>query len=125
MAHDICWIELTTDNQDAAKGFYGELFGWTYEESPMEQGGEYAMFQPQAGGPGGGIMTRPKPEMPTAWMPYVAVDDLDASVDRVKALGGTVHMGPTPVADFGAFAVIADPSGGVMGLWKSTCCEEK
>ena len=119
MAHDFCWVEMTTDDPEAARTFYGDLFGWNYEVMKMEQGGDYAMFQPAAGGPGGGIMGKPAPDLPNAWMPYVAVDDLNASIDRVKELGGTVCMGPMPVKDFGSFAVIADPVGGVIGLWRS------
>jgi predicted enzyme related to lactoylglutathione lyase len=121
MAHEFCWMELTTEDADKAKAFYSDLFGWGYEESQMEQGGVYSMFEPKAGGPGGGIMAKPMPEVPTAWTPYVAVDDLEASVGRVTELGGTVHMGPTPVPGHGAFAIVADPTGGVLGLWR---CEK-
>jgi len=119
MAHDFCWIEMTTDNPAKAREFYGELFGWSYEEKAMEEGGAYAMFQPEAGGPGGGIMAKPMPDCPTTWMPYVAVDDLEGSVARAIDLGGSVHVGPTPIPGFGAFAVVADPTGGVLGLWKN------
>ena len=77
------------------------------------------MFQPAAGGPGGGIMAKPMPEVPTAWMPYVLTEDLEASVKRAEELGGTVHVPPTPVTEHGAFAVIADPAGGVIGLWRN------
>ena len=119
MASEFCWIEMCTDDPGAAKSFYGELFGWSYDEMETEQGGTYSMFEPTAGGPGGGIMAKPMPEAPTAWMPYVATDDLQASVARVTELGGTVHVEPTPVPGHGEFAVIADPSGGVIGLWKT------
>ena len=119
MAHEFSWIELTTDDTGAAKGFYAELFGWSFDELPMDNGGVYSMFQPAAGGPGGGIMAKPMPEVPTAWMPYVLTEDLEASVKRVEELGGSVIMGPTPVPGHGIFAVIADPTGGVIGLWKT------
>ncbi|MCP4898152.1 MAG: VOC family protein [bacterium] len=120
MVNEFCWVEMTTDDPNAAKGFYRDLFGWKYEEMPMEGGNVYSMFQPETGGPGGGIMAKPCEDAPTAWMPYVGVDDLVASVERVKELGGVVHMGPMPVAGHGEFAVIADPTGGVLGLWHST-----
>ena len=123
MAHEFCWIEMTTGDPTAAREFYGKLFGWKYDEESMENGGTYAMFQPEAGGPGGGIMAKPSQECPTAWMPYVQVDDLEASVARVKELGGAVHMGPAPVKEHGHFAVVADPSGAAIGLWK--CAENK
>lgn len=119
MANEFCWIEMCTDNTEAAKNFYGELFGWTYDVMEMKEGCTYSIFEPKAGGPGGGIMTKPIAEVPNAWTPYVATDDLEASVAKVVELGGTVHMGPTPVPGHGSFAVIADPAGGVIGLWKT------
>jgi len=119
MAHDFCWIELSTDDQEAATTFYSKLFGWSFDDHAMPQGCSYSMFQPAAGGPGGGIMPRPCPETPTAWLPYVAVDDLEAAVAKVTELGGTVRMGPTPVQEHGSFAVVADPSGGTIGLWRT------
>jgi predicted enzyme related to lactoylglutathione lyase len=121
MAHEFCWVEMTTDDTEAAKTFYGKLFGWTYNETALSQGGVYSAFQPSAGGPGGGIMAKPMAEVPNAWMPYVLTDDLDASAAQVSGLGGTVLVGPTPVPGHGRFAVIADPTGGVIGLWK---CDE-
>lgn len=124
MAHDFCWVEMTTDDPNAARSFYGELFGWSFDEMPMDEGKIYAMFQPKAGGPGGGIMAKPCPDAPTAWMPYVAVDDLPVAVGKVEELGGKVHMGPTPVPGHGEFAVVADPSGGVLGLWHTTKSED-
>ena len=42
MAHEFCWIEMTTDNTEAAKSFYSELFGWSYDNIEMDQGGTYS-----------------------------------------------------------------------------------
>jgi predicted enzyme related to lactoylglutathione lyase len=64
-------------------------------------------------------MAKPCEESPTAWMPYVLVEDLNAAVAKVTELGGQIHVGPTPVKDHGEFAVVADPSGGVLGLWRN------
>ena len=118
MAHEFCWIELATGGVDAARSFYADLFGWSFTEAESESGA-YSMFEPAAGGPGGGMMAKPSDDVPTAWMPYVAVDDLAASVARVEELGGEVRIGPTPVPGHGELAVIADPSGGTIGLWRS------
>ena len=45
MANEFSWIELTTDNTEAAKSFYGELFGWGCEEMTMEQGGVIGLWR--------------------------------------------------------------------------------
>ena len=116
--HEFCWVEMVTEDSKAAQSFYGDLFGWSYEGVPMQNGQQYAMFQPEAGGPGGGIMHKPDPRLPTTWMPYVAVADLEAAVAKVATLGGSVQVGPTPIPGRGSFAVIQDPTGGVIGLWR-------
>lgn len=42
---DFCWFELATSDQAAAKKFYGELLGWTADDSPMGPGAFYTTFQ--------------------------------------------------------------------------------
>jgi len=117
--HEFCWVEMVTDDRTAAQSFYAELFGWSFEEVAMAGGGHYAMFRPVAGGPGGGIMHKPDPSLPTTWMPYVAVADLEAAVAEAGRLGGSVQVAPTPIPGLGSFAVVEDPTGGVIGLWRN------
>ena len=37
------WIDLSTTDPDAARAFYGAVFGWSFEVNPTDQGGEYIM----------------------------------------------------------------------------------
>ena len=47
------------------------------------------------------------------------VDDLDAYLARAEQLGGTQIVPPTPLpGDFGTIAVVTDPDGNAVGLWK-------
>ena len=39
------WAELATSDQDAAKRFYSQLFGWTYSDQPLGDGQTYSMAQ--------------------------------------------------------------------------------
>jgi predicted enzyme related to lactoylglutathione lyase len=117
MANKFCHIELTTVDPAAAKEFYGSLFDWKLEDMPMGDS-TYTMIS-TGEEPGGGIMAPPMPEVPTAWMTYVEVVDVAASVARAKELGGAVHVDKTPIPDMGFFAVIADPTGGVIGIFES------
>lgn len=114
MANDFCHIELATDDPDKAKSFYGKLFSWSFQAMP---GSPYTMIDPGEG-PGGGVMAKPMPNVPTAWMPYVHVNDLDSTVQTVPALGGTVIVPKMPVPGIGHFAVIQDPTGGVIGVFQ-------
>jgi predicted enzyme related to lactoylglutathione lyase len=52
------------------------------------------------------------------WLPYIHVDDADAVVARARKNGGTIMMGPDDVPDIGRFAVIQDPTGGVLAVMK-------
>lgn len=116
MTHnDFSHIELATDDPKKAQKFYGGLFGWSFEDiPPLGTCLPYTMIQPGAG-PTGGILSKPQPEIPTAWMPYVQVEQMESDLEKTKALGGEVLM---PVTEFpgGRFAVIKDPTGGVIGL---------
>jgi hypothetical protein len=69
----------------------------------------------------GGVMTLPeeaqKMGTPPHWMAHVEVDDVEASVAKVKQLGGKVHVPPTDVPTVGRFSVIADPQGASLSLF--------
>src|ERR671916_865571 len=55
------WVDLGTSDPDAAKRFYGELFGWQVEDAgPVEETGGYAVFPPPGPqGAGGGAPAGP------------------------------------------------------------------
>lgn len=42
-----CWIELHTTDQNAAKSFYGSLFGWALQDMPMGPDDFYTIFTAQ------------------------------------------------------------------------------
>jgi predicted enzyme related to lactoylglutathione lyase len=68
----------------------------------------------------GGLMPIP-PEaagVRPAWMGYIAVDDVKAYADKVKAAGGAIHRPPTDIPNVGTFAVAGDPSGAGFLLFK-------
>ncbi len=67
---------------------------------------------------GGGMMPTPAPGVPTAWMVYVQVADVAAAAARAEEFGGVVHMGKTPIPSHCFFAMFADPTGGVIGVWE-------
>jgi predicted enzyme related to lactoylglutathione lyase len=116
MANPFVHIELTTDDLGKAKEFYGKLFTWTLEDMPMPNG-TYTMLK--AGeGPGGGMMKKPSPEVPTAWLPYVQVDSIDETVAKAKKLGGKIMKDKTAIPKMGSFAILIDPTGGAIAVWE-------
>lgn len=114
------WYELMTTDVAAAKTFYTGLIGWGTQsmEGPMD----YTMWT-VGDNPVAGMMDLPeearKMGAPPHWLGYVSSDDLDASLAQVSALGGNVLVPVTEIPGSGRFAVFADPSGGVLGLYHS------
>ena len=116
MANPFVHVELNTTDVAKAKGFFSQLFDWKLEDMPME-GGTYTLIH-VGEGTGGGMMKHPMPGAPSMWLAYVLVDDIDAATKKVKALGGTVMKDKTEVAGMGWLAIIVDPTGAHLGLWK-------
>jgi predicted enzyme related to lactoylglutathione lyase len=119
MPNPFVHVELATTDLAKAKAFYGALFDWKLDDMPMGPD-TYTMVGvgENAYGIGGGMMKVPMPGMPSAWLSYVAVDDVAAVVAKAKSLGAKVLKDVTPVPGYGSLAVIADPTGAVIGLWK-------
>ena len=116
MANAFVHVELNTTDVSKAKAFYGKLFEWTLEDTPM---GADAYTMIKVGkGTGGGMMKHPMPGAPSAWLPYVEVDDIKAATQKAKSLGATVLKDVTEVMGAGWFSIFTDPTGAVLGLWK-------
>jgi hypothetical protein len=114
----LCWTELATRDIKAAEQFYTSLFGWTAKHGT--DGMEYTELA-NGGKQQAGILpiTPRMGNMPTAWTPYFAVTDVDATSAKAKELGGRVYMGPQDLPKVGRFAVLGDPQGAVFDIFKS------
>jgi predicted enzyme related to lactoylglutathione lyase len=110
------WHELVTSDPSAAATFYASLFGWSVKENPMPSGGTYRMFS-NGDLMVGGAMAAP-PGVPSGWLVYVGVEDVDASAKKLSELGGTIMVPPTTVPDMLRFACGMDPQGAAFGLLK-------
>jgi predicted enzyme related to lactoylglutathione lyase len=108
------WHELVTNDAAVATKFYTDLFGWSVSENPMPTGGTYKMFS-QAETMVGGAMTAP-PGVPSFWLVYVGVEDVDASAKRIAELGGKITVPPTTIPDMLRFACGMDPQGAAFGI---------
>ena len=96
-------VNIVVTDLDAAKEFYGGVFGWQYSDMELPgDGGAYTLIRP-AGLPEermqGGLMELPKESLALAdgrpyWHPVFGVTDCDAAVAQVTGHGGTVQMGP-------------------------------
>lgn len=112
-----CWNELLTRDRAGAGKFYSELLGWNAADSKMP-GMDYTMFK-TGDKDAGGMMDMPKEipnEVPSHWMSYITVDDVDETASKVTDLGGTILQGPQDIPQVGRFCAIKDPTGAVVGL---------
>jgi predicted enzyme related to lactoylglutathione lyase len=115
------WCDLATTDQDAAKRFYSELFGWTAQDMPVGDGAVYSMMQ-IGDRAVAAIATQPEQQsaagVPPMWQCYVTVESADASAERATTLGATVHAPAFDVMEAGRMAVIQDPQGAFFMLWE-------
>jgi uncharacterized protein len=121
-AGSFCWIELATTDQKAAKSFYSALFGWDPQDSPMGPDEFYTMFKLEGRDAAAGYTMRPEQRaqgVPPHWMLYIAVDNADQAVGKVKHLGGTVLAPAFDVMEFGRMAVLQDPTGAHFCVWQA------
>ena len=111
------WNELMTRDVERSAAFYGDILGWTFETMPMPEGGNYWVAK-MGDQPVGGLFPMQGPEfegMPDHWFSYIAVDDVDARVGRVRGAGGEVIREPFDVAGVGRIAIIKDATGAAVG----------
>jgi predicted enzyme related to lactoylglutathione lyase len=116
-----CWFELGTTDDAAARAFYSALFGWEVQLNPMGKEGEYTRFTVGGSDVGGGYRLMPdllQAGVPPHWLPYVSVENCDATAARARELGGKVLSDPLDVFDLGRMAVIGDPYGATFALWQ-------
>jgi predicted enzyme related to lactoylglutathione lyase len=114
------WYDLMTPDMAAAEAFYGAVVGWSAQDSGMP-GHAYTLFT-MDGRPAAGLMalTQDMRDMgvPPCWTGYVAVSDVDAAAAAMQADGGDVRKGPEDIPGVGRFAVVADPQGAVLCIFK-------
>lgn len=120
-AGEVSWNELMTTSAKGAAEFYGKLFGW--QATPFTPPGgmagdhEYNLFKLDPNSMGvGGMMQAPDPKIPSHWVPYVVVEDIDASLAKATKLGAKTCLPVTSIGEIGRIAVIQDPQGATVGL---------
>jgi uncharacterized protein len=107
----LTWEDLRSPDPDAARAFYGRVFG--YRTDPLEMAGpDYWTFAlPGAEQPCGGMGGMMGAEgAPAHWLVYFAVADADAAVAAAERHGGAVLV-PAFDTPFGRMAGLADPGG--------------
>ena len=115
------WAELNSRGLDKALAFYGAAFGWVAKTSPMGEGRPpYTEFHLGEESIAGGLEMNPMmpAEVPSYWMVYFNVDDVDGAFRKAIEAGASEMLAPL---DFpgGRFAILGDPQGATFGLLKT------
>ncbi|MEL7092934.1 MAG: VOC family protein [Pseudomonadota bacterium] len=114
---DFIWTDLSSYDVPAARADYGRLFGWAYERG---DGYDFAMI---GDAPVAGLFQMPaflaRRDMPSFWMSYVHVTQLEESLDRARAHSGAiVEVEPQPFDTNARVALLRDPSGAGFTLYE-------
>jgi predicted enzyme related to lactoylglutathione lyase len=122
---NIAHFMIPADNVDRAKHFYHNLLGWKIgpTKNPMDPSVMDAMqYQDISTGPAeegtlntGGLYRR---HMTESILTFVEVGDIDKVLAKVEKLGGKITMPKEEITGVGLAAMIQDPEGNVIGLWK-------
>ncbi len=113
MGNPVTHFEIVGRDADALQAFYRDAFGW----ETVPAGRAYAMVHTGAG-THGGVGVAPEGGGASRVTVYIAVDDLDAALDRVERLGGRTVLAPLHVPNGPSIALFSDPEGHVIGLAK-------
>ena len=116
----IGWFDLTVPDADRIRDFYSSVVGWKPEPVAMGDYSDYNMTAPDTGQPRAGVCHKrgTNAQLPPAWMIYIFVADLDASVAKVEELGGKVLVQPKSSGGQARYCIIEDPAGAVCALYE-------
>jgi len=114
------WFDLLTNDVEAVKTFYGELFGWKFENG-ADANSPYTLVKHNGKSIGGIVYWEPKQKNvnETQWISYLSVPDVDSATEFVKNNGGIIHREPRSLSNRGRYSVVADPQGAVLALLRS------
>jgi predicted enzyme related to lactoylglutathione lyase len=118
-----CLIDTEQPDPDAAAEFYGQLFGWEFENK-LPPGMDDKYLVASVRGFDVAAIASPTPGVtgPPTWNTYVSVADADATTAQAVALGAEVLIAPVdagpPGAVAGRWAALIDPDGAHLRLWQ-------
>lgn len=115
----ILWVDLYTRDVEKMAGFYSKLAPYSVTERKVVEGVSGRLLSAQ-GVPRAGIVPVDEEANRSAWVPYVRVENVEATLEKVVDGGGFTIVAPDKALLDGNLAVFVDPNGGVMGVIKWT-----
>ncbi|HEY6333924.1 MAG TPA: VOC family protein [Blastocatellia bacterium] len=115
MGQPVVRIQILAKGPDQAARFYHSVFGWKVDENNAL--GYRSLDTGSERGINAGIWPSP-PDGHSFVQLYIEVEDVGASVDQAVGMGGRQIIAPLKLPDGDEMAVIADPEGIPVGLFK-------
>jgi uncharacterized protein len=120
-------FEIPVSDIDQAVKFYEQAFGWQISQDQMPDGSTYTSAvttpvdeqqQPQKPGAINGALIE-RNDTFTAPVVTVDVDSVEDAISKVESAGGKALLPKASIPGMGEYAYVTDPSGNVVGLWRS------
>jgi predicted enzyme related to lactoylglutathione lyase len=123
MPYPITHFEIHVSDVDRAKKFYGELFGWTFQDWDMGET-KYTGIMTKDGerGANGGFVMRhgAAPVEGAAVNAYVCTmeitEPVDGLLEKIVAAGGTIALPKMPIPGMGWLGYGKDLDGNIFGI---------
>ena len=112
--NSLCFFEIPADDLESLRGFYQEMFNWSFEKMP----GKYRYYRIVTPGdsPKGGLTARQDAQHTP--VNYVKVESVDEAVAKAEKLGAKVGVPKSSVPGHGWYAIFIDPQGNRIGVWE-------
>jgi predicted enzyme related to lactoylglutathione lyase len=108
----ISYLRIPSTEPKGSAAFYAAVFGWK-----MDADRDEPAFEDGTGHVIGHIHADMEVSGEAGIRPYVYVESVEETLERIAANGGIVVTPPYPEGDL-TVAVFRDPVGNVMGIWQ-------
>ncbi len=112
------WNELWTSDVNKAVAFYEKVFGYTHDTMQFDLFGTYVILK-TGDRMRAGITQSTDAKATPMWLPYVRVEDCDATVERALQLGAQKLLAPTDLQGVGRFSILQDPLRAAIAIIKT------
>lgn len=116
----IVWCDLTVPNAESVKDFYSSVVGWKANPISMGDYNDFTMQSPGTSNDVVGICHArgDNADIPSQWMPYFKIENLDQSLQDVERLGGKAISSMKHYGSVSRYIIIEDPAGAVCVLFE-------
>jgi len=111
---EIVHVEFHSNDPVRTKQFYGQVFGYKFEDIPAMN---YTMWK-APGGSAGGLM-KVLENRPPQVLNYLLANDIERTLRKVSAAGGAILQPKMEIQGQGWWALFQEPGGTVMALFQN------